>query len=115
MAPTGAEKTEDKGPGEVVNDLWQLVRDYAKQETVDPLKSIGRFLLWGVIGSVLLSLGILFGALALLRGLQTETGSSLTGSWNWVPYVATVVVTALIAALAVRAITKPNRTDQAGS
>ena len=48
MAPTGAERQQDKGTGEVIGDLWQLVRDYAKQETIDPLKSIGRFLGFGL-------------------------------------------------------------------
>ncbi|CAN5833694.1 hypothetical protein BH23ACT2_BH23ACT2_07900 [soil metagenome] len=115
MAPVGAEKAEDKSTGEVVTDLWGLIRDYAKQETIDPLKTIGRFLLWGVIGSVLLSLGVIFGVLAVLRGLQTETGSGLTGSWSWVPYAVSVAVTSLVVLLAVRAITKPNRTSEAGS
>lgn len=109
MAPPGADKASDPSTGEVVSDLWQLVRDYAKQETIDPLKTIGRFLLWGVLGAVLLSLGLLFGSLALLRGLQAETGSRLTGSWNVAPYAITFVVMAVVTFLAARAVTKPNR------
>ena len=113
MAPAGAKKAEEKGTAEVVADLWQLVKDYAKQETVDPLKSIGRFLGFGVGGAVLAGLGVLFGALAILRALQTETGESLTGSLTWVPYLVAFLVTAIIVAVSVRAITKPNRTDRA--
>ncbi len=109
MAPPGADKANDPSTGEVVSDLWQLVRDYAKQETIDPLKVIGRFLLWGVIGAVLLSLGLLFGSLALLRGLQGETGTRLTGSLNVVPYAVTFVVMGVVTALSLRAVTKPNR------
>lgn len=111
MAPTGAKKAEQKSTGEIAGDLWTLVRDYAKQETIDPLKSIGRFLGWGIAGGLVLSLGIMFGLLALLRALQTETGEHLTGSWNWVPYLVTLVVAIVAAALAARAITKPNRQD----
>lgn len=113
MAPAGAKKAEEKGPTEVVADLWQLVKDYAKQETVDPLKSLGRFLGFGVGGAVLAGLGVLFGALAILRCLQTETGERLTGSLTWVPYLVAFVATALIVAIALRAVTKPNRTDGA--
>ena len=111
MAPTGAKKAEPKSTGEIAGDLWKLVREYAKQETIDPLKSIGRFLAWGIGGGLVLALGILFGLLALLRGLQTETGEHLTGSWTWVPYLVTLVVAIGAAALAARAITKPNRQD----
>lgn len=113
MAPSGASK--EKGTGEVVSDLWQLIRDYTKQETIDPLKSIGRFLGFGLAGAVLLALGMLFAALAILRGLQTETGARLTGSWNWVPYVAAFAVSVLTVGLAVRAIAKPNRATEARS
>ncbi|MCU1499366.1 MAG: hypothetical protein JWM47_3319 [Acidimicrobiales bacterium] len=115
MAPTGAGRSEEKGTAEVVADLWQLVKEYAKQETVDPLKSIGRFLLNGVPGALLLGLGVLFAALAILRGLQTETGAHLTGSLTWVPYAVALVVTSLVVALSVRAITKPARAGRVRS
>ena len=107
MAPAGVKKKDDKGVGEVVNDLWQLVRDYAKQETIDPLKSIGRFLAWGVAGSVMLSLGLIFGTLAVLRVLQSETGKHLTGSLTFIPYLVALVVDAIAIGLAVRSIKKP--------
>ncbi|MCU1355250.1 MAG: hypothetical protein JWM89_668 [Acidimicrobiales bacterium] len=112
MAPAGAKKGEDKGVAEVVTDLWQLVRDYAKQETIDPLKSLGRFLAWGIGGTLLLSLGLVFTSLAILRGLQTETGAHLTGSYTWVPYLAALVVDIVVIALAVRAISKPFRAEE---
>ena len=69
MAPPGASQTQQKGTGEILTDLWELIKSYAKQETVDPLKSIGRFLMWGLPGAILLTLGLLFGSLAILRGL----------------------------------------------
>lgn len=113
MAPNGA-KDKDKSTGDAVADVWQLVRDYAKQETIDPLKSIGRFLGWGLPGAVFFGLGLLFATLAILRGLQTETGDHLTGSLDVVPYMVAFVVTAAVAAVAARAITKPNRDGEAG-
>jgi hypothetical protein len=116
VAPNGAKSdSDDKGMGEVVADLWQLIRDYAKQETIDPLRSIGRFLAYGVGAALCLGLGVLLLTLALLRALQHETGHHLTGSWNFVPYLVTLVVAAAVAALAVRSITKPERDHEARS
>ena len=60
-------------------DFFQLVVDYAKQETLGPLKSLGRFLVFGVAGSLALTAGAVLLLLAGLRALQTETGSTFTG------------------------------------
>ena len=111
MAPAGA-NNQQKGTGEAVGETWQLVRDYAKQETIDPLKSIGRFLAWGLVGAVLVILGTIFGVLAILRVLQQETGDHLTGSWDFVPYLVALVFAVLVVVLCIRSITKPNRTAE---
>ncbi len=115
MALAGGNKSEDKGVGDIVNDLWQLCRDYAKQETIDPLKALGRFLGFGLGGAVSLALGLLFGAVAVLRALQTQTGEHLTGSWNFVPYLAALVFTAIAVALSVSAIKRPFRAQEKNS
>jgi hypothetical protein len=111
VAPSGA-KAEDKGLGDNATEIWGLVKDYAKQETVDPLKKIGRFLAYGIPGAICMCLGLLFGTLALLRALQRETGDHLTGSYTWVPYVVTFVVAAAVAGLAAVAISKPFRNEE---
>lgn len=92
-------------------ELWQLVRDYAKQETVDPLRSVGRFLAYGLAGAVLFAVGSVFAVLAVLRILQEETGSHLTGSWNFLPYLVALVLILIVIVFSIRAITKPNRTE----
>ena len=111
MAPIGG-SNQDKGPMEIVNDLWALTRDYAKQETIDPLKSLGRFFGYGLAGSLLSALGLVFGAVAILRLLQTQTGEHLSGSWNFVPYVVALVFTVVCAGLAAYAIKKPVRNQE---
>lgn len=107
MAPVGASQSQQKGTGELVGDLWELIKSYAKQETLDPLKSIGRFLMWGLPGAILLTLGLLFGSLAILRGLQTETDAHLTGSWDYVPHLAATVFALIGAWLSYAAIKRP--------
>jgi hypothetical protein len=113
VAPLGASQTQQKGTGEIISDLWELIKAYGKQETVDPLKSIGRFLMWGLPGAVLLTLGLLFGSLAILRGLQTETDAHLSGSWDYVPHLAAFVFAVLAAGLSAAAITRPFKDDEA--
>jgi hypothetical protein len=74
------------------DDAFQLTVDYLKQETVEPLKGLGRFLYMGIAGSFFLAGGILLILIGVLRLLQTETGTALTGDWSWVPYAVVVVL-----------------------
>ena len=46
----------------------------------------------GIAGSFFLAFGILLILLGVLRLLQTETGTALTGDWSWVPYAVVVVL-----------------------
>lgn len=57
-------------PVESAQEAQHLLVAYAKQETIDPLKHLGRYLAWGLAGSLSIFLGVLFLALGLLRGLQ---------------------------------------------
>ena len=75
---------------EIGTELWELARDYAKQETIDPLRGLGRFLSYGVMGAVALGIGCSLLLLGGLRAIQTETGSTFTGNWSWTPYLMVV-------------------------
>src|SRR5580698_11673568 len=85
------------------DDAFQLTVDYVKQETIDPLRGLGRFLYMGIAGAFFLAFGILLILLGILRLLQTETGTALHGDWLWVPYAVLVVLgVGVIAVAAVR-------------
>ena len=102
----------DKGVADVIGELWQLIKDYGKQETIDPLKNLGRFVGFGASGSLLLGLGVMFLSLTALRALQNPSGPigrHLTGSLTWVPYAVTLVFLVLLILLAVKAIQKTAR------
>jgi hypothetical protein len=92
--------------GDSVQDLWNTLVAYAKQETIDPLRSLGRFLGQGTAGSALIAIGSVLLVVALLRVLQTETGSTFTGNLSWIPYLITLVAAAGIGGLAVWAIVR---------
>lgn len=86
--------TPDKSVPQVVSELWTLTVDYAKQEIKDPLKGLGSFLAWGIVSMSLIGVGAVLLALGMLRALQTETGSSFTGSLSFLPYLF-VLITAV--------------------
>jgi uncharacterized BrkB/YihY/UPF0761 family membrane protein len=71
---------------QLVRELWDLIVAYFKQETVIPLKQLGRYIVFGLVGAFLLGLGVVLLAMSGLRALQDETGSTFSGNWSWAPY-----------------------------
>ena len=103
-------------PQQTVRELQELVVAYAKQETLDPLKGMARFVGFGLAGALLMGTGIGFLAMAALRGMQTNRGWAVHGNWSWVPYVAVVVALVILAALIwvtkAKTTRKPQRSSQ---
>jgi hypothetical protein len=103
---------DDKSITRVLVDLKDLTVSYAKQETVDPIKGLARYVGLGVAGSLCVGMGVILLALGGLRALQTQTGTAFTGNLSWLPYVITLVFLAVVIAAAVYAISKESRRRQ---
>jgi hypothetical protein len=88
-----------------LNELWQLLLSYGKQETIEPLKGLRNFILFGLGAAVLGGTGMLMIVLGTMRVLQTHTDGRLSGNWNWAPYIAGLVVLGALIAIAVTRIT----------
>ncbi len=89
-----ADSVRDPSPTslpQLILELRDLVLAYIRQETLDPLKSLGRYIGFGIGGALLLGTGALLLAVGELRLLQTETGSTFHGNWSWAPYGIVVV------------------------
>lgn len=91
---------QQKSVPEIASELLDLAKGYAKQETVDPLRSVGRYLSFGTAGALLLGVGVVLLMLAGLRALQTQTGSTFTGNLSWIPYGLVLVVALLLVVVA---------------
>lgn len=88
-------------PAESIAELKDLIVSYGKQEVLGPLRGVPRYLGRGLAGAICVGIGLLLLALAGLRALQTETGSTFTGSWSWAPYL--IVLAGLVAVIALLA------------
>jgi Putative Actinobacterial Holin-X, holin superfamily III len=83
-----------------LDEIKQLALRYIKEETIQPLKDLGRFVAWGALGSLLVGFGYLFLLFGALRFLQ-EQFTVLDGTLSWIPYLIVVVLAAIIVALTV--------------
>ncbi len=91
-----------------IEGLVYLVRDYAKQETVGPLKGAGKWLGYGVAGALLLGVGLFLVLLGLLRLIQAEWDRASTGALSWLSYLIVLVVCIGLIILTVSRINKPS-------
>jgi len=83
-----------------LTEIRTLFLRYLKEETLEPLKQLARFVAFGVIGSLFVGFGLTMLLLGALRFLQDEF-PVLDGSLSWLPYIIVVVLAALVIALTI--------------
>ncbi len=89
--------------------LIEMIVGYIKQETLAPLKSLGRFVGFGIAGSLFLTFGLVLGLIAELRALQTAT-AAFRGNLSWIPYLIVVASSLLLVGLAAwRVVSGPGK------
>ena len=106
---------DERSLPELVSELWALVKEYLRQEAVDPIKGVGRYVGYGVAGALLLGIGAVLLAVGGLRVLQDETGSAFTGTLSWVPYLLTFVALLGGAGICLAAIPGRGRSRSGGA
>lgn len=78
---------------QVFQELWELLKSYAQQETIGPLKDLSRQFKWGMAGSFCITLAIFLLTMSTLRVLQTQVPWFRDGpGWTFAPYLGAVVV-----------------------
>lgn len=98
-------------PIDEAKELQVMLVSYAKQETIEPLKTLARYLAFGLAGALLVFLGVLFIGLAVLRLLQSETGTVFDGQSfaSLGPYAGSVAVMGVLVLFLFRAMSKATR------
>lgn len=109
------DKSASQGDPGSIGQVIDLVKDYAKQETLGPIKGAGRWLAVGAAGAVLLGTGCVFLVLGVLRMVQNEFGKTFRGSWmTMLPYLFAFVASLAVMGVAAWRISK-KKTLQKGS
>jgi hypothetical protein len=106
-APSGGWQSESF-IGEI-RELWELVIAYFKQETIDPVKNLGRYVAYGLGGSLAIGLASMLFLLGILRLLQERTGELFTGRLHFVPYLVVILGCAAVIAASLKAMSLDKR------
>ncbi len=85
-------KAKPRNPTGDARELVDLVIAYAKQETLEPLKGLGKKAALGLGGALLLGIGGIFCSMAALRAMQSETEFFEEHNLSYLPYFVTVVI-----------------------
>jgi len=80
------------------DELRTVFVRYVKEETIQPVKDLGRFLIWGTLGSLFVGFGAVLLLIGSLRYLQWQF-PVLDGSLSWLPYVIVALLALLVIAL----------------
>lgn len=107
MAKSDKVKLDKDEPSvkESATEVFALVRDYAKQETVEPLKGLLGFVKWGLLGVTLLAIGVLELTTFVLRLSQSEGSGVFDGRLSFIPYLITLAVATIVLLMAKRGMT----------
>ncbi|HYH52455.1 MAG TPA: hypothetical protein VEG38_23155 [Acidimicrobiia bacterium] len=92
-------KAKARNPTGDAKELVDLVIAYAKQETLDPLKGLGKNALKGIGGALLLGIGGIFCSIGALRAMQSETDWFEEHNATYVPYGLTIVLLVILAVI----------------
>lgn len=101
------DKSAAKADSGQIGQVIELVKDYARQETLGPIKGAGRWLAAGAAGAVLIGTGCVLLVLGALRMVQNEFGRSFRGSWvSLLPYLFAFVASLAVMGIAAWRISK---------
>ena len=96
-------------PLEGAQEIQEILVSYAKQETVAPLRHLGRYLGFGIAGSLLVFLGTFFiglGVLRLMQSFEFFEGSSWAST---LPYVIAIAVLGLFVVMIYSALSRAKK------
>ncbi len=95
-------------PIDEAKELQQMLVTYAKQETVEPLKTLGGYIGLGLAGAFLMGLSGIFFGLGALRFAQAEINDT-NGWWSVLAYLIAVIALVLVLVLLALALNRARK------
>jgi hypothetical protein len=107
MAVPDKDKSVSQRDSGQIGQVLDLVKEYARQETLGPIKGVGRWLAAGAAGALLIGTGCVYLVLGALRMIQNEFGRSFRGTWvSLLPYLFAFVISLAVMGMAAWRISK---------
>ena len=100
----GASK-EEKSDQKSVSEIFDMLKIYIIRETTKPIRGVFRWLGFGAVAAISLSIGVVLGTLGVLRLIQSLIFID-SSTWSWVNYIFALVVCCLIFVFTVSRIRK---------
>lgn len=96
---------DDSADTKSVAEVFEALFRYVKSETLKPIHGAGRWIVFGLIAALSLSIGVVLGAVGVLRLTQSVVFDD-PGSWSWVSYIVATVASGLLLVVVVSRIRK---------
>ena len=99
---------ENRGLKADFDGLVSTLRAYVKQEPLGPIRGLGRYLGFGLAGTVCFAVAEVFLVVGVVRVLQTTT-TAFRNNLSFIPYLAGVVTSVAFIWLAVLALKRDGK------
>ncbi len=105
---TGIMASQNAGLKADLDGLVSILRAYLKQETLDPIRGLGRYLGFGLTSTICFAVAEIFLVLGVVRVLQTTTGA-FEGNLSFIPYLVGLIASLVFIYLALLALKRDGK------
>jgi MFS family permease len=98
-------KSKNTSEESSASGVFEMLVGYVKQQTLKPIKGAGRWIVFGFLAALSLSIGVVLGAIGILRLAQALLFKDST-SWSWASYLIALAICVAVLLLTVSKIRK---------
>ncbi len=95
----------DKSEPKSAHEVLEMLFAYIRRETLKPIRGAGRWIGYGLVAALSLSIGIVLGAIGILRLVQSTIFAE-SQTWSWVSYIIAVGICSAVLMFTISRIRK---------